>query len=199
MPLKFFEIDLWGSCYLQRRLRIRYCVHCNYAHNSLLACNMLLRKPINPLMDPGKMGNKTFDFWRDHSSNYLEMAFSYQKREKIANPDGYAKRRGECGDTIEMFLSIRHGKIQSVSFDTDGCMNTNACCNTVARLVEGKRVETAWEITAEDVIGYLGTLQPQNYHCAELAVGTFYSALNNYQDYRRDPWKKPYKKDLTLG
>jgi hypothetical protein len=52
---------------------------------------------------------------------------------------------------------------------------TNACCNTVARLVEGKSVENAWGITPENVIDYLETLTPENYHCAELAVGAFVS------------------------
>jgi nitrogen fixation NifU-like protein len=140
------------------------------------------------------MEKKTFDFWQEHSVNYLEMAFRYDKRERISNPDGYGKRSGDCGDMIEMFLSIRQGRIRSVSFDTDGCMNTNACCNTVAHLAEGKGVEDAWEISPEDVVGYLGTLPPENYHCAELAVGAFYLALTNYQEQCRAPWKQPYQK-----
>jgi nitrogen fixation NifU-like protein len=142
------------------------------------------------------MGKNTFDFWQDHSAKYLEMAFRYDKRERIANPDGYAKKTGDCGDTVEIFLSIQDGSIQSVCFDTDGCINTNACCNTVAQLTEGKKVEAAWEITPEDVIGYLKTLQPENYHCAELAVGAFYLALTEYQEHRRTPWKRPYQKNI---
>ena len=113
---------------------------------------------------------------------------------EIKNPDGYGKNTGECGDTIEMFLFIPRGRIQSVSFNTDGCINTNACCNTVAQLVEGKSVEEARGITPENVIDYLETLPPENYHCAELAVGAFYLALSNYQENQRDPWKKLYQK-----
>jgi len=79
-----------------------------------------------------------------------------------------------------------------VFFDTDGCMNTNACANTVAELAEGRNVEEAWEITAEDVISYLETLPPQHTHCAELAVGALYLALANYQELKRHPWKKLY-------
>ncbi len=122
------------------------------------------------------------------------MAFRYDKRERLKNPDGYGKNTGECGDTIEMFLFIPRGRIQSVSFNTDGCINTNACCNTVAHLVEGKSVEEARGITPENVIDYLETLPPENYHCAELAVGAFYLALSNYQENQRDPWKKLYQK-----
>ena len=140
------------------------------------------------------MTTKEFDFWQDHSLNYLEMAFRYDRRERLQNPDGYGKRTGECGDTVEMFLNIQNGHIQSVSFDTDGCINTNACANTVAHLSEGKTIEEAWVITPEAVIGFLETLPEDNRHCAELAIGAFYLALTNCQERQRNSWKKPYQR-----
>ena len=140
------------------------------------------------------MIEKEFDFWRDHSLHYLEMAFRYDRRERLQNPDGFGKRTGECGDTVEMFLYIKNGQIKSVSFDTNGCINTNACANTVSHLSEGKTIEEAWQITPEDVIGFLETLPMGNYHCAELAVGAFYTALANYQELQRSSWKKHYQK-----
>ncbi len=127
-----------------------------------------------------------------HSLHYMEMAYRSDRRKKIKHPDGYGKRTGDCGDTVEIFLCGQQGHIQSVSFETNGCMNTNACANTVVELVEGKKVEDAWEITPDDVIAYLKTLPPQNTHCAELAVGALYLALTNLQDLQRHPWKKFY-------
>ncbi len=128
-----------------------------------------------------KMGNDTFDFWQDNSVHYLEMAFCSDKRERTENPDGYGKRTGECGDTIEMFLTIQDGRIQSASFDIDGCLNTMACANTVVHFAQGKTIEEAWEINTEMVTGYLETLPSNDAHCAELAVGAFYLALSNSQ------------------
>lgn len=139
------------------------------------------------------MDKKSFDFWQDHSLKFLEMAFRNDRREIIKYPDGYGKRTGECGDTVEIYLSIREGCIQSVTFQTDGCLSTNACANTVAELAEGKKVEEAWEITPEDVAEYLETLSPENRHCTELAIGALYLALRNFQDLRRHPWKKAYR------
>ncbi len=139
------------------------------------------------------MEPKKFDFWQGHSLHYLEMAFRNDRRERVEHPDSYGKRTGECGDTVEMFLSVQQGYIQSVSFETTGCMNTNACANTVAELVEGRKAEDAWEITPDDVIAYLETLPPENTHCAELAVGALYLALTNLQDLQRHPWKKLYR------
>ena len=142
-----------------------------------------------------KMSLEKFNFWRNHSDHFLKMAFGYDKRQRLENPDGYGKNTGECGDTVEMFLVIHGEQIQSVSFLTDGCINTNACCNTVALLAEGRFVGGAWGITPQNVIDYLETLMPENYHCAELAAGAFYLALSNYQENKRNPWKKLYPRN----
>ena len=139
------------------------------------------------------MEPKKFDFWQGHSLHYLEMAFRNDRRERVAHPDGYGKRTGECGDTVEIYLFIGNGCIRSVSYLTNGCMNTNACANTVAELSQGRKVKDAWEITPDDVIAYLETLPPENTHCAELAAGAFYLALTNWQELQRQPWKKLYQ------
>jgi len=123
---------------------------------------------------------KPFNFWQDHSLHYLEMAYRTDKIECIENYDGYGKKTGMCGDTVEFFLKIKGGIVQSVFFTVDGCLNTIACANTIVCLVENKPVEQAWEISPEDVIDYLETLPLNHYHCAELVVGALYLALNNF-------------------
>ena len=137
---------------------------------------------------------KRFDFWQDHSRNYLEMAYQMDKRERLQDPAGYGKRTGVCGDTIEMFLMVEKGLIRTASFDTDGCLNTHACANTVVKMIEGKTIAAAWRTTVEDVIDFLGTLPPAEIHCAELAVGALYLALTDQQKMKQAPWKKIYKK-----
>ncbi len=141
-----------------------------------------------------KTAKEAFDFWQDHSLKYLEMALRTDKREIINDPDGYGKRTGECGDTVEIFLRVQDRCIKTVSFEVDGCLNTNACANTVACLVEGKTIDQAWEITPEKVIAFLETLPKDETHCAELAVGAFYRALSDLKEMMRNPWKKVYKK-----
>jgi len=136
------------------------------------------------------------DFWNKHSEHYLEMAFRTDRCEIVTNPDGYGKNTGDCGDTIEIFLTVANGRIQWVSFDTDGCINTRACANTVAEMVEGKNISDAWSITTEEVISYLETLPEESFHCAELAVGALYLALTNVRMNARDAWKKLYQKNF---
>ncbi|MFH0781321.1 MAG: iron-sulfur cluster assembly scaffold protein, partial [Pseudomonadota bacterium] len=110
----------------------------------------------------------------------------------LEKPDGYGKRIGDCGDTIEMFLSIRGGQVQMVTFKVEGCANTVACGNTVSYLMEGRTLADGWELTPENVIHYLETLETDHHHCAELAVGAFYNALADFNHRQQEAWKKPY-------
>jgi nitrogen fixation NifU-like protein len=139
------------------------------------------------------MDEKSWDFWQHHSLHYLEMALRTDKRSRLSNPDGYGKKVGDCGDTIEFFLMADDDRIRSVSMETDGCIDTVACANTIAYMAEGKSVEEAWEITPDSVVSYLETLAPPQEHCAELAIGAFYLALANVAEVKRNPWKKFYQ------
>lgn len=126
--------------------------------------------------------NQTQDFLNEHSLNYLEMALSHDRMERVHNADGYGKRTGECGDTVEFFLMFKNGCIEAASFWIDGCINTHACSNTAAVMVESCTIEQAWEITPERIIKFLETLPQDDQHCAELSVGALYLALTDLQN-----------------
>lgn len=128
----------------------------------------------------------------DHSEKFLEMVRKTDRYGTLEYPDGYGKRKGDCGDTIEMFLSIRGAQIQMVTFTVEGCSNTVACSNTVSYLVEGRSITDGWELNPKDIINYLETLSKDHHHCAELAVGTFYNALADYNKRTKESWKNNY-------
>jgi len=131
------------------------------------------------------MRKKGFDFWQDHSLKYLEMAYRTDKKDRIEHPDGYGKRTGVCGDTVEMFIKVTANTIHAIAYDADGCLNTNACACTVAVLAEGKTLAEAWEIKPDNIIDFLETLPRESTHCAEWAVGAFYHALSSCQAHPR--------------
>ncbi len=137
---------------------------------------------------------ETSDLWQDHSLVFLEMAFRTDHRERLAKADGHGKKTGDCGDTVEFFLTLEGDMIQNLSYDIDGCLNTNACCNAIVSLVVGKSMDAAWEISPEAVAAFLETLPEDHFHCAELAVGTLYLALANARENLRAPWKRMYRK-----
>jgi len=99
----------------------------------------------------------------------------------MVHPNGYGKNRGDCGDTVEIFLNVRDGMIRDATFEIDGCVNTFASANAVVQKVWGKPIGEAWEVTPEWVIKYLETLPEESFHCAELAVGALYLAVSDFQ------------------
>jgi len=65
----------------------------------------------------------------------------------INHPDGYAKITGDCGDTVEMFLRVKNGKIEESKFSTDGCMFSIAACSVATEMAKGKTVPGCIGIT----------------------------------------------------
>jgi len=139
------------------------------------------------------MNEESIDFWRQHSVAFLEMALRADKREVLKNPDGYGRKARECGDTVELFLTVRNERIVHASFETNGCLYSVACANAVIHFIEGKTVQEAWQITPEMVAEYLETLPKKEFHCARLAVQALFLALANYQENEKNPWKKFYR------
>jgi len=125
------------------------------------------------------MEKQHFDFWQEHSLRFLEMALRTDNLEVLSNPCGYGKSTGACGDTVEIYLDVKHGQICRATFQSDGCLNSVACANTVLHLIQEKTLEDAWDVTPEAVVAYLETLPAVETHCAELAVGALYRALAN--------------------
>lgn len=132
------------------------------------------------------------ELWQTHSMKFLESAFRTDRRERLAHADGHGRQTGECGDTVEFFLLIQDDRIEQITYDINGCINTNACANAIIDLLKGKLLAEAWGLDPEDVAGYLETLPEDHFHCAELATGALYLALADARDKEKSPWKKLY-------
>lgn len=133
-----------------------------------------------------------------YSEHFITIASKTDRMGILEQPDGYGKRVGDCGDTIELYLSIRGGRIMMVTFQIQGCLHTIACANALAYLAEGRSVADSWRIVPENLVDYLETLPPDHTHCAELVVGAFYHALNDYNSSSHESWKRPYLKTPLL-
>ena len=130
------------------------------------------------------MDGETSDFYNSHSPQFIVMALKHDDREIPEHADGYGKRTGDCGDTVEIFLTVTDLIIKQVNFRANGCIHTHACCNTLVYLAERRSIEEAWKIVPENIVEFLATLPEDHLHCAELATGALYLALSNYQGQR---------------
>ncbi len=113
----------------------------------------------------------------EHTQIFLEMAFRTDRQKALAHPSGVGRNVGTCRDRIEIQVAISGGIIKEVAYQLDGCLNTNACANAVAEMVEGHTVAAAWALKPATVAAFLQSLPADHFHCAELAVGAFYKAL----------------------
>ena len=99
---------------------------------------------------------------------------------KMENSDAHAHVKGECGDTIEIFLKFKNDRIKEASFLTDGCGPSAVCGSFAAEMSIGKSPDEILEIAGEAILKKLGGLPEEDRHCAFLAAATLQEALNTY-------------------
>ena len=144
----------------------------------------------NKDMTERQMEQKLDKLARDIQDSILEGYSERFRREflnpknigKIKDPDCLVSITGVCGDTIEMSLSIKNGRISGIKFMTDGCGATISCASYVTRTAEGKSIEEALRITPDDVDKYFESLPEEHKHCAKLAVMTLTAAIEKYRN-----------------
>jgi len=106
---------------------------------------------------------------------------------KIEDADSQVSITGVCGDTVELYLTIKDRRINDIKFTTDGCGATIACSSYVTRIAKGKTIEEALRIEPEDVDDYFQGLPEENKHCAKLSVSALKAALNMYENKEQKP------------
>jgi len=114
-------------------------------------------------------GEKAFERWQ----NMRHMG-------PMADPDGYARITGPCGDTIEIFLKFNNGTVWKASFKTDGCGTSAVCGSFAAEMAMGKTPDELLKITGEKILEVLGEFPKEDEHCAYLAAESLQEALNVY-------------------
>jgi ATP-binding protein involved in chromosome partitioning len=98
----------------------------------------------------------------------------------LQNPNGHARIKGPCGDTMEFWLVARNDRIEQISFITDGCGSSLACGSMATTLAQGKSIGEAAALTQQKIIDSLGGLPHELEHCALLASNTLKAACQDF-------------------
>lgn len=98
----------------------------------------------------------------------------------LDRPYGYAKIKGPCGDTMEMFLKIQNDKIVDIAYTTDGCMTSHAAGSAATVMARGSSVRECLKISQSTILDHLGGMPDESKHCALLAANTFHKALRGW-------------------
>jgi len=111
------------------------------------------------------------------SEKVVSLAYEPINVGSLENHDGHGRITGSCGDTMEIYIKMKDGKIDIIKFQADGCGVTMACGSAVTELAKGKTLSGAESIGVLDVLTYLDNLPASHDHCALLAVNTLQKAL----------------------
>ena len=130
-----------------------------------------------------------------YSEKVIELWLNPKNIGIIDNSQGAGRITGPCGDTIQIFLKVKDNKIVDIRFITDGCATSIAAGSMATELARGKTIQDAFKISQQVILDALGGLPDDSLHCALLASNTLKEALKDYLVYKKDPWKKAYKKD----
>ena len=98
----------------------------------------------------------------------------------IKDPHGYARLKGRCEDTMEIFLKFEKNRVKEASFRTDGCGSSVVCGSIAAEISFGNSPDELLDITGENILEKLGGLPKEDEHCAFLAVETLHEAINAF-------------------
>jgi nitrogen fixation protein NifU and related proteins len=124
----------------------------------------------------------------------IDHAMNPRNTANIPNPDGFGSTTSACGETMEIRIKAKDGKITDASFWTNGCSATVACGSMAAELIKGKDISKALATGQNDILEALGGLPEGNHHCALLAANAVKAAVLDYMTIRKEPWKKAYRK-----
>ena len=100
---------------------------------------------------------------------YTDKVFDYGVNPRnygvMDKPDAHASILGPCGDTVDIFLKIKNGKIEDILYTV---------------MAKGKDLKDCIRINQSSILEHLGGLPEDAKHCALLAATTLHRALRNY-------------------
>lgn len=128
-----------------------------------------------------------------YTDTVIDHAMNPRNAGSIPNADGFARVTGPCGDTMEIWLRVKDGRIRDATFWTDGCGPSLACGSMATEMIIGKRIAEALRFSQEDILNSLGGLPEESLHCALLAANTLKTALRDYITIKNEPWKRAYR------
>jgi len=112
---------------------------------------------------------------------------------EIPGHDGLGRITGPCGDTMQIHVKVKDGKVSNASFWTDGCGPSIASGSMVTELAKGKSIPETQKITQQEILDALGGLPEESTHCALLAANTLKEAIKDYLALKKEPWKRAYR------
>ena len=134
------------------------------------------------------------DMKETYSATTIDYAMNPRNLGDMPDADGLGRVTGPCGDTMEIWLKVKGDIVTDVTFLTDGCGTSIASGSMATELAKGKSIPEVLSISQQDVLKALDGLPEESDHCALLAVNTLKAAVKDYIAFKKEPWKRAYRK-----
>lgn len=126
----------------------------------------------------------------DYSAKVMDHFLNPRNMGSIENSDGIGEvGNAKCGDVMKIFLKIEGDRIADVKFQTFGCVAAIASSSMATKLIKGRTLEEAWNLSNKAVAEELDGLPPTKMHCSMLAEEAVHEAIKDY--FRKkglEPW-----------
>jgi nitrogen fixation NifU-like protein len=161
-----------------------------------LVDSLLRREKVPSELDPFEELEKFVmeDMRKTYSDKVIDHFLNPRNLGELEDADGFGKVTGPCGDTMQICLRVKDGRVTDATFITDGCGTTIACGSMTTELAKGKAVTEALKITQDDILNSLDGLPESDIHRSLLAANTLKEALRDYLSFQKEPWKRAYRR-----
>ena len=116
-------------------------------------------------------------------SGYSEKAIRYYKNKTnvgiIKNPTVSFTYKGQCGDTMKIYLMIESKIIVDAKFEAIGCAGAFTAGSALMELLKNKNVAEARNICEYDIVNHLSSVPEKKQDCIYLAIKTLQKTLNS--------------------
>ena len=123
------------------------------------------------------------------------MMYNEKVLNEFFNPENVGVIKGASGkgkivsetdrEIMKIYIQVEGQKITNAMFQTFGCVAAIACTSVATRMMLGKSVEDALNISAEDILNELEGLPKQKEYCATLAEETVKDAIASYESKKK--------------
>lgn len=87
-----------------------------------------------------------------------------------------------CGDIIEIFIRVKSGKVDSVSFEGKGCVISQATASMLTDELKGKTIPELQKMEREDILDLIGlNLTHTRIKCAMLPLIAIKKGIIDYE------------------
>ena len=125
-------------------------------------------------------------------SGYSKKAIQYFKNKTnvgiIQSPTVSLTYKGDCGDTMKIYLKIKSNSIVDAKFEAIGCAGAFTAGSALMELIKDKTVTEARKICELDIINHLGSVPNKKQDCIYLAIKTLQKTLNSKKGRKKNEY-----------